>query len=206
MAGLGLWWEENRLPCSQRGAALGGSAASMRQAVWVPGVGSPSRSRRNPGRLALALARRARPALEGLNFGPRSADTRGSVNAMTSLLFAAAQQEMLSASPLPARRKWGSLLQAVATAPAQVWFRGRRAGRPSRLHASGRRGPGAGGRDAVEDALTLQWLTWPSLPGDVTVLIRSGCHWPWGDRIPCIIERTPGQVGQKHWRAPETGE
>lgn len=45
---------------------------------------------------------------KGLNSGPRVADSRGRVNAVTSPPASAAQQEMLSASPLPAQRKWGS--------------------------------------------------------------------------------------------------
>lgn len=148
MRGLVYGGRKSGSPCSQRGAALGGSAASMRQAVRVPGVGSPSRSRRSPGRLALALAlaRRARPALEGLNFGPRSADTRGSVNAMTSLLFAAAQQEMLSASPLPAGESGARFSRrSPQRRPRSGFGAAARAGPPGyTLRVGGGRAPGAG--------------------------------------------------------------
>lgn len=188
----------------QRGAAVGGPAASMRQAVRAPGAGSPSRSRRSPGRRALRPPRSARPG--GAELWPRSADTRGSVNAMTSLLVSAAQQETLSASPFPARRKWGSLLKRslYSAGPDLVSGPPRGSALPATRFGSagaGRRGAGT----ARRMRLLLQRLTWPRLPGDVTVLNRPGCHWPWGDHITCIIERTPGQVGQKPWRAPETG-
>lgn len=60
-----------------------------------------------PGSLLSRGARAARPG-RGWTWAPRAADTRESVNAVTSPPVSAAQQEMLSASPLPARRKWGS--------------------------------------------------------------------------------------------------
>lgn len=69
---------------------------------------------------------------------------------MTCPLVSAAQQEMLPASPLPARRKWGSRLPAPPQRPPRPNFGA--AGARGRTHAShgserpGRHGAGKRGR------------------------------------------------------------
>lgn len=173
----------------------------------APGRKEPSQDRGAPASSAPSAA--PRPPWKGLNFGPRSADTRGSVNAMTSPLGSAAQQEMLSASPLPARRKWGSFFPAASAAPAETYFRGRlprlwgRRGRGLRPGGGGGWRPrGGGGCPCFAKA------RFPDLAGGLHCVVkrgRSGDHWPWGVHTTCIVEGTPGQVGQEHWRAPEIG-
>lgn len=174
--------------CAQRRAGLCGHQAQGP----VPGAGAPT---------ALPSPRCARPALEGPELWPLSADTLGSLNAMTSPPGSAAQQEMLPASP-SCSEKVGLLLRR----PPRRWPRPSFGPQPGLLPPGRSAGPGALGGDAEEDALPLQWLALPSVPGDASVLNRHtgmpGDHWPWGDHSACIIERTPGQVGQKHWQAP----
>lgn len=130
-----------------------------------------------------------------------SADTRGNLNAMTSPLSSAAQQEMLSASPA-CSEKVGLASPGGRRGAAPDLVSGRLAG--CSLWVGGARSPGRGRRGGCA---SFAMARFPSVPGDASVLNRQtgmpGDHWPWGDRIACIIERTPGQVGQKHWQAPE---
>jgi len=166
-------------PTAKAGAALGVSAASLplRRAVRAPGSGSPP-GQGSPG---------ARPALEGAELWPPvRGHPRGSVNAMTSPLGSAAQQEMLSASPLPARRKWGSFFPAAA-APAETYFRGRLL----RVGEGGRRGGECtcfAMAHFTDFARGLHGAEKTGMLGD---------RWPWGVHITCTIEGTPSQVGQK---------
>lgn len=94
---------------AKAGAAPRGPAASrpLRRAGRAPGRREPSQDRGAPA--ASPSSAVPGPPWKGLNFGPRSADTRGSVNAMTSPLGSAAQQEMLSASPPSCPEKVGLL-------------------------------------------------------------------------------------------------
>lgn len=128
-------------PRSPRGwppvAALGRPGT---EAPGAPaGEGSPGRPPR-----AAAPPRAACPG-RGLNFGPPSADTRGSMNAMTSPKGSAAQQEMLSASPLPAERKWGSPRPAAA------------AGRPRPSFSAAGPAPGAGPGGRTRAPARVHW-------------------------------------------------
>lgn len=178
--------------CSGPRPRSGRAGLCGRQAQGVrPAPGSPSRRALVP----VAFG----PPWKGLNFGPWSADTRGSVNAMTSPLVSAAQQEMLSASPLPAQRKWGSLSPEAAAAPAQTSFWGQGAGRPFGLPAPGRRGQGHRGGCTYFAVAHLA-----ELARERHCAERTGMSLALG-RTQHLLNRTPGQVGQKHWQAPEIG-
>lgn len=196
VAGLGLFWEEERLPPrptllrAARPRPRAGLCGRQVQGVR-PGPGSPGRRALVPAALG--------PPWKGLNFGPRSADTRGSVNAMTSPFVSAAQQEMLSASPLPAQRKWGSFSPEAAAAPSQTSFWGQGAGQPFGLPAPGRRGQGHRGGCTYFAVAHLA-----ELARDRHCAERTGMSLALG-RPQHLHNRTPGQVGQKHWQAPEIG-
>lgn len=86
-----------------------GAAAGPARLTRASGRADPRGDPRNRG----SFQRRGAPGHspgKGLNPGPRVADSRGRVNAVTSPPASAAQQEMLSASPLPAQRKVGLVL------------------------------------------------------------------------------------------------
>lgn len=148
----GLVWfgRKSDSPTAEAGAALGGSAVSLPLRRGSAGTRLRETFQDRGAPAAWPSPAAPGPPWKGLNFGPRSADTRGSVNAMTSPLGSAAQQEMLSASPLPARRKWGSFFPAAGPPrPLRPTFGAACAG-------SGRRGRGGapGKRDPEgEDAL-----------------------------------------------------
>lgn len=132
-ANAGQRWVAQQRPC----ARLCGHQAQGA----LPGAGEPRPPCPRP-------PRSARPG--GAELWPRAANTRGSVNAMTSLLVSAAQQEMLSASPLPARRKWGSLLKRSRYSAGPDLVSGPRCGSalpPTRSGpaGAGRRGQGPRG-------------------------------------------------------------
>lgn len=162
VARLGSFWEEKGLPRSS--AALCGHQALG----LLPGAGSPDRP---------ALARCcARPALEGPELWPPSADTRGNLNAMTSLLSSAAQQEMLSASP-SCSEKVGLASPGARRGSAPDLVSGRRAG--CSLWVGGGRRPGRGRRGGCT---SFAMAHFPSVPGDASVLNRQtgmpSDHWP----------------------------
>lgn len=196
--------EEKRLPHCE-----GGRCSPWLRRVPAPAPGRAGTPLREPFQdrgapAALPSPAAPGPPWKGLNFGPRSADTRGSVNAMTSPLGSAAQQETLSASPLPARRKWGSFFPAAAAAPAETYFRGRLlpVGEEGAGRSAGDKGPRGGGCTCFAMAHFTDFAR--GLRGAEKTGMWAD-HWPWGVHITCIIEGTPCQVGQKHWRAPEIG-
>lgn len=206
--GLGLHPGKNtgeassqQCPAGSLGERAGALSAAPSAGPGCAGTRLRDRCQEPGAPTALPSPRCARPALEGPELWPLSADTLGSLNAMTSPPGSAAQQEMLPASPSCSEK-----VRLLLRRPPRRWPRPSFGPQPGLLPPGRSAGPGALGGDAEEDALPLQWLALPSVPGDASVLNRHtgmpGDHWPWGDHSACIIERTPGQVGQKHWQAP----
>lgn len=99
-----------------RGAGAAGPGGPRGKAAPAPP--QPPALPRQPESSRPQGAPAARPAQDRAELGaPRALIPEG-VNAVTSPPVSAAQQEMLSASPLPARRKWGSLLPPLRPRPS----------------------------------------------------------------------------------------
>lgn len=170
-AAAGSCGERARLPPGGR----------VRPQVAAPAVPEPGAGRACGRGEPWPWPRAARPA-RGWTLA-RAADTRGSMNAMTSPLVSAAQQEMLWASPLPARRKWGSLL------PAAGWDLVSPPQRP-RLPASG----GAGRRHSGASWLCSGSLDRP--PAALRGRARGpGGNWPWEPHALHLADGEDAQPG-----------
>lgn len=203
VAGLGLFWEQKQPPPPPQPTrgALGGSAASLSQAVRALGSGSPSRNRSSG---FLALGRRAWPALEGAELWPRvrwhprececnDVSARFSCTTGNALGLPPSYPEKVGLAFLGSRRSAGPDL--VSEPPRRLALPAPRfgsagTGRRARWHRGGcthfavaHLSELARGRHCAE---------------------RTGMSLALG-RSHHLHNRTPGQVGQKHWRAPEIG-